>query len=302
MSDLPKRDVYAETTTRIIADLEQGVAPWRQAFTLTQPGVPIMPSNLLTKRPYNGSNTVMLWCNAVHNRYPTHQWATFEQVKHMGARVRKGEKAQTILFTKWVEELKEGQLERRPVVKYYSVFNRAQLDGLSDEHTKHHAVVDTDSATRQARIMMENCGVPFYYGTSRNPLYNAVKDEIHMPGLLAYSSKDAFYLDAFHELGHASGHESRLKRTFGRKYGNEEYAFEELVAELSAAFTIARMGMPYEKTSAQYLAGWLKIMKGDNKAIFRASTFASQSADFWFERCFEVKQENTPDIEAELAA
>jgi antirestriction protein ArdC len=267
------RDLYQDVTNRIVTELEQGVKPWTKPWKSTAHAAPMLPANLVTGRHYNGVNTLVLWLEAYDKGYPSHGWLTFQQAVQAGGNVRKGEKGIQVVFAKTVERETDGKLERFPAFKWYTVFNKAQVEG-----------VGTDSpppAPLKGKVndIAKGSGVELSYG-HRQACYIPSRDRIKMPYHTDFVSQDAFTRVLFHELSHATGHEKRLNRNLSTRFGDASYAMEELVAELSSAFLCARIGAEYANENAEYIATWVRKMKQDSKAIFTASSQAAKSADW----------------------
>jgi antirestriction protein ArdC len=283
-------ELYQRVTDRIVADLEQGVKPWQQAWKgpAAANGLPVMPCNLHSGRFYSGANTLILWQEAMSRGYPTHQWLTYQQAQMVGARVRKGEKSVPVIFVKWLEETKDGKTQKVPMARWFHVFNKAQLDGVGSEYDQ---LPVTPEIAKAAEIL-DKSGIPCHRGYAK-AYYDRARDEIFMPAFKAFPDGLSYLRTAYHEHIHAVGHPKRLNREFGKKFGDQNYAMEELVAELGAAFLCARTNLPYHSESAEYIGAWVKQMKEDNRVIFRACSHASQAADWLYNRT--LQQEYVPE-------
>jgi antirestriction protein ArdC len=271
-------DLYQSVTADIIKDLEAGSAPWTKPWRNGNTGG-ILPMNAATKRSYNGINIPILWHAQITRGYKTASWMTYKQVSELGAQVRGGENSTHIVFTKQLnvkdkvtdEETKIGML------KAFSVFNVAQIDGLqpfedigqSEPETRQDGVTAFIAATKaDIRIGGDKaCYVP-------------TLDFICLPPEAAFKSREHFLATALHECGHWSGHKSRLDRDLKSRFNEKAYAAEELIAELTAAFLCAHLGITGELRHADYIASWISLLKEDDRAIFTASSRASQAADY----------------------
>jgi antirestriction protein ArdC len=269
------RDLYQEVTDRIVAALEHGVAPWAPSHT-TAPLA--FPRNGVTGRPYSGVNVVLLWLAG--QCYASAEWFTFHQARALGACVRKGERGTLVTF--WREIVRRnaetGEEERIPLLRHFTVFNRAQIDGLPDParsetpRTAWERVEAAEALVRRADARVtEDAARPFYLPAT---------DAVHMPPRDAYPEREGFYADLLHELAHWTGHPSRLARALCGAFGSADYAREELVAELASAFVCAALGITGKLTHAEYLGAWLAILRADKRAIFAAASAARRAADY----------------------
>jgi antirestriction protein ArdC len=272
-------ELYEEVTNRIAAELEKGVKPWAQPWkgSIAQNGLPVLPCNLASGRPYSGINTLILWGTALSHGYPTHQWLTFQQAQQIGARVKSGEKSVSVIFTKWIEEEKDGKTFKQPIVRRFHVFNKVQLEGIGNEYDQ----LPVSPEIAKATLILDSSGIKVNRGYTK-AYYDKVRDEVFLPAVNAFPSGEAYIKVAFHECCHATGHEKRLNRQFGKRFGDAEYGHEELVAELGAAFLCAKTNIAYTAENTAYIDTWLKQMKQDSRYIFKAASHASQAAD-WLE-------------------
>lgn len=267
-------DIYQTITDKIIAALETGTAPWVKPWASL--GV---PRNAITGRKYSGINTVLL----AMAEFSSNQWLTFQQAKAAGGNVRKGEKGTTVVFFKplAIKEKTDQQTDVEkviPLLRSFTVFNTQQIDGLPEKFTvttpsqisEFEDNIAAESYLAQANIM---------HGSNRACFIPSL-DEIHMPNKTDFKSVADYYAVALHELTHWTGHKSRLSRDFSGRFGDAAYAFEELVAELGAAFLCASSGVDGQLQHASYIGSWLKVLKNDKKAIFTAAAAARKAAEF----------------------
>ena len=290
--------IQAEVTATIVAQLEKGVRPW--AASWDQEGSLAMPIRS-TGEQYSGINVLLLWAASMEKGFRNNQWMTFQQAKALGGSVRKGSKASKVVyastFTKEVEG-KEGLEEQNiPFMKSYAVFNCEQIDGLPETF---YAKARTDSQAERivaADEFLMRTGVEVRHGGGR-AFYAPSLDVVQMPELARFDDAEAYYATLAHELTHATRHETRLNRDFGRKrFGDEGYAMEELVAELGAAFIMAELGLSAtpREDHASYLASWLKVLKSDAKAIFTAASYASKAVAKLREMVAEYQPPKAPE-------
>lgn len=237
---------------------------------------------------YSGINVLMLWGAALEDGYNSPYWMTFKQAKELGAHVRKGERSNPVVYANTItktEEGADGSEEERtiPFMKAYSVFNVEQIDGLPDYYyAKPEPVIDAAQRIEHADSFFAAIGADIRHGGSR-AYYSGSSDHVQMPPFECFRSPETYYATLAHELTHWTKHKTRLDREFGRKrWGDEAYAREELVAELGAAFLCADLALTPEPGTdhAAYIQSWLKVLKDDKRAIFSAAAHAQRAADF----------------------
>ncbi|HGX9957185.1 TPA: ArdC family protein [Klebsiella pneumoniae] len=270
-----KTDIYQTVTDSIIAALETGVKPWACPWQRT-PGISGLPSNYATGMGYSGMNIMLLWCSASEQGFNDSRWMTYKQAKAEGGQVRKGEHGTTAIFYTMLErENNEGETEYIPMLKTFTVFNVEQIDGLplSDEAV---FPAETFEPLPQAEALFRNSGATIIE-KGQNAFFAPSTDEIHLPERRLFSDAANFYATGMHELVHWSGAKSRLNREMKGKFGGEDYAFEELIAELGSAFLMADLGIVGEVQHESYIASWLKALRNDKRYIFKAASAASKA-------------------------
>jgi antirestriction protein ArdC len=277
-----KRDLYAEVSARIIAELETGTAPWIKPWSAT-PGANT-PCNAVTNRPYSGCNVILLWMTkAAGYRMP--RFLTFKQALDLGGHVRKGERGTKVYFVKQLEIHDDADEERStrlvPMMREYTVFNVDQCDGLPVSVTtgKPIRVRNPDTRDDLADQFLRSTGADVREGHGE-AYYVPSRDFISMPAFEAFNGADHFYSTAFHELTHWTGHRSRLDRDLKNRFGSRSYGAEELVAELGAAFLCAEFGFDGDLRHAGYIGHWIELLKADKRAFFTACSQASKAADY----------------------
>jgi antirestriction protein ArdC len=277
-----KRDLYSEVTARIIAELEAGAVPWIKPWSAT-PGANV-PCNAVSNRPYSGSNVILLWMARAAG-YRTPRFLTFKQAIELGGHVRKGERGTKVYFVKQLE-VKEGADDNSPVrlipmMREYSVFNVDQCEGLPDSIAtgKPMRVRNPDTRDDLADQFLRSTGADIREGHGE-AYYVPSRDFISMPAFEAFKGADHFYSVAFHEVTHWTAHGSRLDRDLKNRFGSKNYAAEELVAELCAAFLCAEFGFNNDLRHAGYIGHWIELLKGDKRAFFTACSQASKAADY----------------------
>jgi antirestriction protein ArdC len=277
-----KRDLYAEVSARIVAELEAGAAPWVKPWSAT-PGANT-PCNAVSNRPYSGCNVVLLWM-AQAARYRTPRFLTFKQALDLGGHVRKGERGYKVYFVKKLEIHEDADDEAStrliPMMREYTVFNVDQCDGLPDSVTagKPMRVRNPDTRDELADEFLRSTGADIREGHGE-AYYVPSRDFISMPAFEAFKGADHFYNVAFHELSHWTAHGSRLDRDLKNRFGSHNYAAEELIAELGAALLCAEFGFDGDLRHAGYIGHWIELLKADKRAFLTACSQASKAADY----------------------
>lgn len=278
--------LYAEVTARVIAELEQGRLPWVQPWDSAACGC-TMPANAATGRRYSGINVLILWGAVIDRGYPLQQWLTFRQALSLGGHVRRGEKGTVLCyahrFTPRAEEerARDEDREARQIafLKRFTVFNVDQCDGLPEELMRVPELSEERETIPHAEALIAATGADFRIGGSE-AFYSPTADIVQVPPQQAYREQINWYRTALHELGHWTGHGSRLERDLSGGFGSAAYAREELVAEMASAFTCASLSIQPTVRHADYVGAWLAVLREDEKAIFRAASLASKAADY----------------------
>ena len=279
-STTPTADKCAAVTARIIEQLDAGVAPWLRPWTTS--GISDLPTNFATHRTYRGANVLNLWMTQTACGYDTAEWITFKQAIDLGACVRKGEHGTPVFFVSALEREEKnakGELVERhiPFWKCFTVFNVAQVDGL----TARVPAPPKSEVERLANVdaYLDAVGATVHLGGDR-AYYSPATDSITLPRPEQFESGAAFYGTALHEHSHWVGGPTRLARQFGKRFGDQAYAFEELVAELSAAFLCAELDIPGRLQHPEYIASWAAVLRADSKAIWTAGARATEAVQF----------------------
>ena len=279
MSDRPNyRDEIAE---EIIARIEAGTAPWQKPWQAGAIGS--APFNPVSGKNYHGIND--MWLTLQGRSDP--RWMTYKQAGELEAQVRKGEKSTTIEYWQWTDRRPMTDAEGKPVldgdgktqyqtvrldrpkVFYAKVFNAEQIDGLAPFVPP--PAPELPRRIEQAEAMIASAGVPVHHDQGDRAYYSPARDEIHLPPMASFHNSQSYYETALHELGHATGHASRLNRSFG-PFGSEGYAREELRAEISSYMVARDLGISFDPSNhAAYAASWLKALKEDRNEIFHAA-------------------------------
>lgn len=279
-------------TDKIISLMEAGVTAGSPRWI--SPVGQGLPFNAKTGEPYRGINVVLLWAEAAEKGYSSNLWLTYKQAQSMGGQVRKGEASVMGVFFEKIQKKSKSEntdqdsVEFFPMLKVFFLFNVAQIDGLPEGITNTPKCLDFNPIDAADQVI-EKTGAVIRHGFD-SAFYVPCKDEICLPDRGRFTSTPNFYATAFHELSHWTGHESRLARTFGRRFGDEAYSMEELVAELSAAFVMGHLGMVDGtiENHASYLAQWIQCLKTDKAAIFTVASQAAKASDFVLVTCPKV--------------
>ena len=283
-----KVDLYQSVTDKIIAELEQGRMPWVQPWDGQHAACQIgLPHNAVSQKPYSGINILLLWGAVIEKGYPSQVWLTYRQAKSLGGNVRKGEHGEVICYAdRFIskDEQKNAIAEGRdavaiPFLKRYRLFNIAQCDDLPEELYSQSAPLPECEIIPQAETLAQATGADIRIGGDR-AFYVPSQDFVQLPPQPAFSDQINYYRTCFHELGHWTGHKTRLNRDQSGRGKNKTYAREELVAELCAAFVCASLSIQPTVRHADYIGSWLEVLKEDKRAIFKAASQASKAADY----------------------
>jgi antirestriction protein ArdC len=284
-----KADIYQRVTAQIVASLEQGVRPWLKPWNAEHAAGRITRPLRGNGIPYQGINVLMLWGAAIERGYAAPIWMTFKQALELGGSVRKGEKGTSVVYassiTRTETDSDTGEESERdiPFLKDYTVFNVEQIDGLPAHfHTPATPQLDPVQRIERAEQFFAATGASVRHGGNQ-AYYSVASDFVQMPLFETFRDAESYYATLAHELTHWTRHPSRLDRSFGRKrFGDEGYAMEELVAELGAAFLSADLSLTPEprEDHAAYIGHWLTVLKNDKRAIFTAASHAQRAADF----------------------
>lgn len=283
------KDIYTEVTTKIIQQLDNGVRPWHQSWKSANRDAAFkIPKNAITGKEYRGINVPLLWMEADQRNFTTNEYASFKQWSYNKYSVRKGEKASLIVYyDTMVKQNEDGEEVKIPFLKTSYVFNRCQLQGY--KYVEPEPIEILFNRINKAEEFIKNTGAIIHHVGDR-AFYRRTTDEIHLPpevmftGSESQTPEEAYYATGFHELAHWTGADKRLNRQFGKRFGDHAYAAEELIAEISAAFTSVKMDITDAPRAdhAQYLANWLTVLKQDSRAILTASSKAQEATDYLF--------------------
>jgi len=281
-----KGNLYEEVTARVVAELEQGRVPWVQPWGAGRAALGL-PRNALSGQSYSGINILILWGAVIDGGYPSQFWLTYRQALALDGHVRKGERGVSVCYADRFTP--KGEIERAETegdepnsiafLKRFTVFNAAQCEGLPLSLTAPAAPLPERMVHEDAERLIAATNADFRVGGDR-AYYVPSADYIQVPPQPAFFEHINYYRTCFHELGHWTGHETRLARDLSGGHGSKLYAREELVAEMTSAFICAALGIVPTVRHADYIGSWLEVLREDSRAIFRAASQASKAADF----------------------
>jgi antirestriction protein ArdC len=289
MTTAIRTDVYRRITDRIVTDLEAGVRPWLRPWNAGHAAGRITRPLRANGVAYRGINVIALWMEAAAKGFAAPIWMTYRQARESGGQVRKGEHGSLVVYADTVTRTEtdaDTGLETEseiPFLKGYTVFCVDQIDGLPAQYyAKAAPVLDPIQRLAGAEAFFAATGATIRHGGTQ-AFYSVTHDHVQMPPFETFRDAESYYATLSHECTHMTRHPSRLDRDFGRKrFGDEGYAMEELVAELGSAFLCADLGLTPEPRAdhAAYIASWLKVLKDDKRAIFTAAGHAQRAADY----------------------
>lgn len=295
---------YEKITDEIIKALEKGIVPWKKPWNVAGG---LMPINLITKKPYHGINLLILGCQP----YTSNVWGSFKQWQEKDGFVRKGEKSTTICFwTFFPKKDKDGKVEldkngremKVPFLRYYSVFNAEQVEGIDLAQympKKNDDAIEFNPIIEAEKLVDHMPNRPIIHHGGNVASYSPTMDIVNMPNQTSFHGNAEYYCTLFHELGHSTGHKSRVGRDLNpTHFGSESYSKEELIAEITACFLCSSVGI--EQTfdnSAAYIKGWLSKLKQDEKLIIQAASNAQKATKYILG---ETETEHETETEKEL--
>ena len=281
------QDIYTRITTEIVAAIEAGTGQWRMPWHHDGSSI-TRPTNVASGKEYRGINTLALWIAAHTRGFGSGLWGTYRQWNALGAQVRKGEHATSIVFWKRFgepddhTETDSGETEDRVrfLARGYSVFNRSQVDGYEPEE---RPALPESERIAQADTFLAALNIPVTFGSDA-AYYRIDLDRIFMPSFAAFHEAAGYVATYAHEAAHATGAKHRLDRDLGARFGREALAMEEIVAELTAALVLATLSIAHHPRAdhAAYVASWAKVLKSDDRAIFTAASKAQAAADWMY--------------------
>lgn len=301
----PRASLYDEVTARIVGELEAGRVPWVQPWDAAA-FAPGLPRNADSGRSYSGINILILWGEAAARGFAAQRWLTFRQAVGAGGAVRRGEKGTTIFYAaRFTPKGGEGDgasaphasgapraanggdiggdargdARGVPFLKRFTVFNVDQCEGLPPRCLLTDMPLPPRETVPIAEALIAASGADFRIG-GHEAYYSPSHDFVAVPPQQAFRSQIDYYRTALHELGHWTGHPSRLDRDQSGPFASAAYGREELCAELASAFLCAALGIKPTVRHADYIGAWLAILRADTRAIFKAASLASKAADY----------------------
>ena len=265
-------DIYKEVTDRIIAQMENGIIPWRKPWIASNQAI-----SHVTGKAYSLLNQMMLGRAG--------EYVTFKQCQQEGGKVKKGEKASMVVFWKWIETEDEetGEKKEVPFLRYYNVFHIDQCEGLKARYAE--TLPATADPNENAEVFINDyllrSGVKLIHQSGDRAYYQPSFDRVVLPCMEQFAETAEYYSTAFHELTHSTGHESRLNRLDRTAFfGTEAYSKEELIAEIGAAALVSYSGLETPssfRNNAAYIQNWLGVLKGDKRFIVSAAGKAEKA-------------------------
>ncbi len=280
-------DVYKEVTDRMIAQLEEGVSPWRK------PWASLMPRSMSTGKAYRGMNIFLL---SAREGEGGNWWGTYKQIAERGGRVRKGEKSSLVVYWKFGKSEKDGVEKGYAFCRHFSVFNATQAEWPDGMPEKFKATTNDHNPIVEAQAIWEGYkSRPSLIHGGDRACYSPSEDRVRMPELNAFESPEAYYSTLFHEATHSTGHADRLNResvTNPISFGSHTYGMEELIAEMGSAFLMAHCGIESQfEASAAYLGSWIKTIRESPKMVIQAAGKAQRAADLILNISFDKTDE-----------
>lgn len=281
-----------EFVEQLLSQMEQGVKPWKSLWDV---GIS-RPHNPVTGSVYRAGNYLKLMWVSKEMGYEDSRWMTFQQAKEKGYSIKKGEKS--VLLEKWIstkkvkEKNEQGEIEEKivprskPYVNYFRVFNAEQIDGIGPAPKV--IPMERDEMLLTAEQFMQSSACEIVESDQDGAYYMPQKDKIYLPLRDYFKNQEAFLSVVLHEMAHSTGHETRLNRPLMNTFGTEDYAKEELNAELSSAFIQADLGIHLEgevmQDHAAYLQSWIQVLRNDPDELFRAASRAEKISEYLVER------------------
>ncbi len=294
-----------EVADLFIEQLEKGCAPWQKGWESQF----ILPQNAVTGKLYRASNLMLLFAMQCSNGFEDNRWVTFNQARSLGGSVRKGERGVPCIFWRRFEVRdenpeKEGEeivVKERMIPCPFTIVNVGQCENLKIKplEVPQHDWTPVEAAEK----LLKASGAKIEEKSQSRAFYNPVKDLIVLPERKQFFNAEAFYDTALHELGHWTAHSSRLNRTFGKSFGDEEYAKEELRAEISSFMVGSTLGLSHDPSNhAAYVDSWIKALRDDPREILRACADAEKIKDYLFSLDKSLKLEEGSSSEISKVA
>ena len=272
-------------TNRIIEKLEAGTVPWQKPWSGGS-----WPKNVVSKKEYRGVNSFVLGCSEFSSPY----WGTFKQISDLGGTITKGQHGSPVLFYTWLEDKSDFEVERKiPFMRFYKVWNLEQTTGVDMSKVPVAVVLNDNEKLDMCESIIKNMPLrPEIKFKEARAYYSPTLDIVNMPRMETFKDSESYYSTIYHELGHSTGHKSRLARKDfdGNCFGSDSYSKEELVAELTASFLMSVCGIENKTidNSASYIQSWIRKFKNYKNLLISASSQAQKAFDFITNKRFEV--------------
>jgi antirestriction protein ArdC len=285
---MSNQKTFERITDKIITALEAGTLPWRRTWDQGNAAGYGMPHNATTGRPYRGMNVWLLMMAAEERGFQSTGWLTPNQAKAAGLDFKGAKTEEVVYWSKSTRVDEEtGKSHTFMWCKSYRVINLDECSGDMGKLKGFEALKLPEEISETDDLcdaLSEALELSIKHGGDR-AFYQPSRDFIQLPPQHAFHSDDEYRATMLHEGVHATGHTSRCDREFGDRFGSESYAFEELIAELGSVYLQAALSIDMDLPNhTSYLASWLKVLKGDSKAIMTAASKAQQAVDFLLDR------------------
>lgn len=285
------KDDYINQISDIFYEaVEKNVAPWQKPWKAED--FKYNSHNPISKSAYKGNNALLLETLRITKEYKSNAWLTFNQIKELGGSIEKGSKSAPVVFYSKVKKTEEelaqnDKNEYKFILKKYSVFNLDQVKGLKEEQLS-KLKIDEEELAKNDFLTIEECeevlkkvDVKIVNNPQNRAFYSPERDEIHLPLKEQFSSLEAYYSVAFHELGHSTGHKSRLNRDLEGNFGTQKYAKEELRAEIYSFLQAKELGIDYNLENHQsYVKSWTSNLKDKKEEIYEAVKDSLKMLDY----------------------
>jgi antirestriction protein ArdC len=283
-----KLDVYQRVTSAIVNAIETGIGQYRMPWTVRQ-DKGFSPISVGSAKPYRGVNTLVLWAQAQSKGYSSAFWGTYGQWRDLGGQVRKGEHGSPVVYWGTYEKQANEDPDEKShcglFAKGYTVFNIEQVEGCKLPK-RFEPKLSQNERIAYADSFFSGVGVQVRDGGNRAFYRPDTPEAVYVPAFEQFPDRVDYYSVLAHETTHWTSHASRCDRQLGKRFGDDAYAVEELIAELGSAYTMARLELELTPRAdhARYIHSWLRVLKADKRAIFTAASKAQQAADFMIQR------------------
>lgn len=266
-------DQLREFVDTLLASIDETTGQWSPCWSTAG----WLPSNALTGKPYRGINTLLLLVDQRRRQHTSSMYATYRQWETLGGQVRKGEHG--VRLVKWIEpDRTDPTAPTRLIPRVFTVFHVGQQDGWSpppvEVRPMSECLVALDEHIASLHAPCVQLG---------SPAYARHADIVFMPPRESFVSPEAWASVFAHEMTHWTGHHDRLNRQAHARWGDDAYAFEELVAEIGASFVTSAFGIPAQPTREDhllYIKSWASRLRADPSLILSAAQAAQRAADF----------------------